>query len=614
MNIQIQATSLVFIILLIIFYKVQPKLGLYSERLYLHVLITCMITLIFDITSIIVIIYRDSIYMLLVEFICKAYLVCLILNGFYAFYYALSDISYPNRLKLRIVTASVMILMSVVVCILPIDYYSDGSATYTLGPAVLSTYGFTLFFIILTMIFCLTQKKRINTIRRKAILWWMGIWVAFATIQFLNNSFLIVGLGCAVGSVILFFFLENPDSYIDKNLGCFNSNALTRYLDHIIEIKKSCPIIILNFNNEEKKDASNGMEFMRWIIEKGGSEKDVRIFKNIHSELWMIFDSMHDYTLYRSLVATEMEKQEKQVILVKDSNIFSSSDELTKVISYTEIEDMILLTRGIRNITIEDIIDYNAENRIKADIIEALEDDRIEIFIQPIYSTLKEHFVSGEVLARMRTKDNLIVPPGIFIPVAERSGLIKEIGERVFRKACKFISESNLQSYGIDYLEVNLAVEHGESEELLDSFVSIMKEYSINPKMLNLEITETGSIRNRERFMKNMEKFRALGVELSLDDFGSGESNLDYIIQMPVSIVKFDKQMIDEYNRNVRAKFVVHHITDMAHEMGLMIVAEGVETKDQLDEMRRIGIDFIQGYYFSKPVPTGDFLTFISAQ
>lgn len=613
MNIQIQATSLVFIILLIIFYKVQPKLGLYSEHLYFHMLILCAITLVFDVTSIIVIVHRGLVYFRLVELICKTYLICLILNGFYAFYYSLSDLPSESRKKARIVSITIITIIAIVVYLLPIDYYYDGESTYTLGPAVLSTYFFALFFILLTITFCIIKRGVINPVRAKAIIAWMGIWIIFALVQFLNNSFLIVGLGCAVGSVILFFFLENPDSNIDKNLGCFNSNALLQYLTVILDEKKPKNIIVLNFNNYEKKDVNNSTVFMRWLIEMANSSKNIRIFKNIHSEIWLIFDNSEDYNDYKEFIIKELSGMEKQIILVPDSEIFSSADELMKVIQYTEIEDKILLTRGIRNITIEDILDYNTENKIKNDIVDALEEDRIVIYIQPIFSTEAKRFVSGEVLVRMRTKDGVIVPPGVFIPVAERNGLIKMIGEVVFRKTCHFISNYKIRDYGIEYLEVNMAIAQAESDELVSLFTSIMNEYSIDPTMLNLEITETGSIRNRDRFMENLALIRSLGIELSLDDFGSGESNLDYIIQMPVSIVKFDKQMIDEFAISQKARFVVHHITNMAHEMGLKIVAEGIETSAQYREMKNIGIDYIQGYFFSKPIPAKEFLGIVSS-
>lgn len=129
--------------------------------------------------------------------------------------------------------------------------------------------------------------------------------------------------------------------------------------------------------------------------------------------------------------------------------------------------------------------------------------------------------------------------------------------------------------------------------------------------MINLEITETASILARKILVENMQILIRQGVSFSLDDFGNGQSNLNYIVDMPVSIVKFDRDMSQAYFENKKAKFVMEAAMQMIHDMKLKIVSEGIETREQMETITELGIDYIQGYYFSKPIPEKEFLKFI---
>lgn len=141
--------------------------------------------------------------------------------------------------------------------------------------------------------------------------------------------------------------------------------------------------------------------------------------------------------------------------------------------------------------------------------------------------------------------------------------------------------------------------------------MQIMKKYDVDPSMINLEITETASILTRQTLVENMQILIEHGVSFSLDDFGNGQSNLNYIVDMPVSIVKFDRDMSQAYFENKKAKFVMEAAMRMIHDMKLRIVSEGIETKEQMETIAELGIDYIQGYYFSRPIREDEFFDFI---
>ena len=241
----------------------------------------------------------------------------------------------------------------------------------------------------------------------------------------------------------------------------------------------------------------------------------------------------------------------------------------------------------------------------------AIKDDRIEVFYQPIYSTKQHKFTSAEALVRVHGEDGNIIPPGKFIDVVEKSNLILKIGQIVFRKVCKFISEHNMNELGLEYIEVNLSVVQCAYQSLALDYIKIMQEYNIDTKYINLEITESASIDSKQILLGNMNKLINHGITFSLDDFGTGQSNLNYIMEMPVNIVKFDKSMTSAYFENNKSQYIMDAAMHMIKGLKLKIVAEGIETEEQFNIMSKLGIDYIQGYYFSKPLSEKDFTKFV---
>ena len=245
---------------------------------------------------------------------------------------------------------------------------------------------------------------------------------------------------------------------------------------------------------------------------------------------------------------------------------------------------------------------------------EAMEKDRIEIYYQPIFSTEGKKCVSAEALVRMCDTEGKIVPPGKFIPIAETNGMILQLGKLIFDKVCRFCVEQHIEQYGLEYIEVNLSVAQCGYGNLAKEYISIMEKYRVNPGFINLEITESASLEEKETLLHNMNLLMDYGVRFSLDDFGTGQSNLNYIVDMPVDIVKFDRQMINAYFENKKAKYVMDAAMHMIQGMKLKIVSEGIEEEKQYETMENLGIDYIQGFYFSKPLPEKEFLVFLQKQ
>lgn len=618
MNIQVQMCGMIILIVLAVFYKSNRTLRLYSESLFFRVMIFAMVSLSLDILSLVAIAYRYMLPVLLVELICKSYIISLIWVGMSATVYVLTDIlsepTHKKVIKAMIICTSIQ---GLIVYMLPIYIYETTEEVYTYGPAVLCVYAFAVMYVVATLVILFVFHNRVSRRREFAVGLWMTIWIIAAVIQFLNNELLLVGFATAVGVLILLVIMENPESNLDRSLGCFNSYALSEYVKELFKNKQKFSVLSLSFGNvsllEEHREYAE--EILRGMLHVVNKRRKVMSFKNTNSDI--LFISEDGDSLYRTgldILAyfTKDGEWHKEIrlALVKKCDSFANTEELFGFLTFLHNE---YINEKERVLPVgESIIEkYKKQFVIEQKITEALQDNRVEVFLQPIYDNEEKCFTSAEALVRIREKDGSLLSPGIFIPVAEESGQILELGEQVFEKVCNFLKNSEAVALGLRFVEVNLSVIQCERIDLADRLIAIAERYNISPSLINLEITETASISARATLLTNMKKLLEYGFRFSLDDFGKGESNLMYVVEMPVSIVKLDYDMIKAFFNSSKAKFVVRAVVGMAHGMGLKLVAEGVENQEELDGICQEGIDYIQGYYYARPMPISVFLKFI---
>ena len=258
-----------------------------------------------------------------------------------------------------------------------------------------------------------------------------------------------------------------------------------------------------------------------------------------------------------------------------------------------------------------DLHNMRKEKAIEKALEEALRLDTMEVFFQPIYNTVKKCYTSAEALVRLRDDRLGNISPEIFIPLAEKTGNIVKLGNMVFEKVCRMIREENLADTTIEYIEVNVSVVQCMQADFVENILSIMEKYDIKPEQINLEITETAEINSINVLKENVERLSEKGITFSLDDYGSGYSTLGYIHQFPFSLIKLDKFMVWDAFENERGKITLKHTVGMIKDLKLHIVAEGVETKEQQKRLSDMGVDYLQGWYYSKAIPEKDFIALI---
>ena len=402
---QFQISGLAILILLFIFYKSHRPLRLYKEKVFYEAMCTIIISLILDIASLFFINLRDVVPILLVNFVCKTYIISLIWDARVTLSYVLTDLfSQKKHKKVANIMMLVCLIQSAIIYMLPIHIYDENGAVYTYGAADNIVYVFSILYILTTIAVIIILYKRLNPRRAFAVILWMIIWIISAGMQFLNHELLIVGFASAMGVLILFVIMENPEANLDRELGCFNSYAMARYITQLMQSKQEFSVLELTFEHSDVfKEAKCSVDYvMRQILHKVKPYKDVLVFKK--RNIGFIFVCVQKQRLEAvgneiSTFLSNMDSVHEGVTLIlsNQTDSFESMDNLLDFLSYVRSEHAD--KRGQLFCVNDSIVEkYTEQQLIEEEIENALKEDRVEVFLQPIYSNHKKRFTSAEAL------------------------------------------------------------------------------------------------------------------------------------------------------------------------------------------------------------------------
>jgi len=247
------------------------------------------------------------------------------------------------------------------------------------------------------------------------------------------------------------------------------------------------------------------------------------------------------------------------------------------------------------------------EQMIARDMEFALQSKQFSIFVQPIYDTLLGKVVSAEALVRWQHPLKGLISPARFIPVFERNGFIVRLDRYVWEEVCKMMVQLRETTGMVIPVSVNVSRLNLYNLDLLDFLMGLVKKYQLSPELLHLEITETAYTRNPQQLVDEVNMFRQNGFKIFMDDFGNGYSSLNMLKDLPVDTLKIDLGFVQNVEFSGRAGIIMKSVVDMADQLGMEVVVEGVENQAQLNFVRSVGCRVIQGYYYSKPLPADEF-------
>ena len=250
------------------------------------------------------------------------------------------------------------------------------------------------------------------------------------------------------------------------------------------------------------------------------------------------------------------------------------------------------------------------EQMIERDMERALREDQFLIYIQPKYDVATEVIVGGEVLVRWLHPEHGLIPPVKFIDLFERNGFIRKLDYRVWEKCCQYIAEMKQRGIPMIPLSFNMSRIHFYSFESILHLAELLGRYDLDPRDVELEITESLCAEDPDTLFDKCRQLQAMGFRIAMDDFGSGYSSLSALKGIPIDTLKMDLRFLagdDAADQSDRGHSILRAIIELAHTIGLDVVVEGLETREQRDFIREIGSCAAQGYYYARPMPTADF-------
>ena len=614
--------SLLVLAVLLVFYFLRPRLPNRLNKAFLVLIITDIATVLADVLATSADIHYQSLSVSLVSFLNLLYFAAFIARSlaFFRLIIVLLKLDHSGYSGKKYLMYLVFLVSEVIVLSSPLTgaVYSVDSAGYHRGPLydVLAVNSF--FFQIMGIILLVRFRRRVRRSTLISGLAYHAILIAGSTARILFPQYLIMNVFCLLAILVIFLSFQNPDLYITDRGPAFNTRAFTDWLDDPLHRKgkRILGFAIRNYNDERSMYGGTQMDqglnliimylvkqfpqFLLFYLRGGNfafAGADGADWEEIRRAITERFRSpwqAEGVDLYLSVTYVE----------IPLSGRTDTADRIVNTLIYAL--DEAGESRDIEQtlMTEETLEEINRQIEVKRWLDKALENDAVEVFLQPIVESGTNRAVAAEALARIRDDDGKLIAPGLFIPVAEKNGSINMLGEQVLRKVCAFIRTHSLQDSGFRWINVNLSPIQCMHSNLPGLCSSILKEYGVPASQIHLEITEESMI-NYVKQEQQIEDLLDIGFQISLDDYGSGFSNLHQVKKFSFSNIKLDMNIVWDYIRDRDA--LLPALVQAFRQMGFSITAEGIETREMAEAMARIGCDYLQGYYFSKPLPMDEF-------
>ncbi len=625
LNIYFQVCGVVILLLIMVMFSKRSVLDIPSFTAYRNLLISVFVCVCLDIESIFALNMADYEKSIFTAVVCRLYLISIAIVAYFILKYTICQMEdqikhiKPTLWIVRIIIVAYMLLS----LFMPVLYHVERNGIYTYGAYVILTYFVAVLIVAICIVYLVSLWRHMKSEKSRSVAFVLFCLCMATAIQFFNNELLLISFSLSVAMMYMYIYLENPNDYIDKVSGIFNLDAADIFLNNRLEKNDHINFITIEITG------------IKFINETFGSELGNELLKTVGQFL----ASINDTFAFRmsgavfSVAFFGSEKKFNQIVhtieqrfkenfsildidtvlpvrycIFKHNNIKLSIPEKIELIRYFMNDKKIKETDGKIIIDETAIQERFNKQKIEKALNDAINNGEVIVNYQPIYNNKLDKFTSAEALMRIKDKDGKFIPPDIFIPIAEKNGLIIKLGMNLFEQVCELIQKNDLQNTSLKYIEVNLSVIQCMQQDLADKLLMTMKKYDVPPSFINFEITETAASNSESTLLSNMKKLLGENSSFSLDDYGSGYSNINYVLDLPISLIKYDKNMIWSYFDNEKGRVILNYTVNMTKELNLKSLAEGVETKEQCEQIKQLGIEYTQGFYFSKPLPPDEFV------
>ena len=513
-------------------------------------------------------------------------------------------------------------------------FYIDKSGNYIRGNVMFTVlYIIAGYYALLSVISIWMNRKKFKQNGNLVVLLsFFIVSIIGLAIQTIWPNVLIEWFCVSLAAIVFSYNSQRIEDYVNKETGLYNRNALPVILKKQFDSREPFAVIVLFIDDvgylsqyfgikqreELLKEIANsikGMFYKQKIFSiapgriaicfkdynEGALQRNIGQIKTLFSQRWIIGDV--------EKIALKLYTRICYMVCPKNAN---STDELEEIIEF--IADDPQFKQEIINVDEIDWVVRKRNQKIKDELIKGVRGgNRFQVYYQPIYSIKECSLIGAEALCRLQDDDGNYISPDEFIPLAERNGTIFKIGQRVLESVCKMVSSvRNPADFGIRKIHINLSVCQSMQDIMADTILTYLKNYKIMPSLLSIEITENSFEYLPEIFTRNIKRLADAGVEVVMDDYGIGYSNLNYLLDMPFKMVKIDRNIVWTAIADKNHELALNSTISMIKDFGIPVLASGIETKEQAIKMSSMGCDYLQGFYFGKPVPEKEFLNMMS--
>ena len=511
-------------------------------------------------------------------------------------------------------------------------FYFDQNMNYCRGEQIYILYACSFFYLACGLIHVLRYRRLFTVIKFIALLSLFPLTSSAILIQLLLPHMMVEVFATVIALLFAIITVQRPEENVHPVLGVSNLHAHVFEMQRSFHNQKRFDMIFVRVRNHFSTLTILGYDVAQQLLLEVTGEMQ-KICKKNKATVDFYYLENGNFALVLSenrnlrkteQVAREINEKLKENIQIDNYTLALQaqvcvihcpedfSDYQTLSSFETTFPNMIF--SSVEVIMASKIIfqnDFRMQSELGSIISRALTNKSFEVYYQPIYSVERKCFVSAEALIRLKDEQYGFVPPGLFIPASEKNGTIYQIGEYVFEEVCRFINSADFQRLGFECIEINLSVAQCMQPDLAKRLIQIAKENKITPSLINLEITETAVENSKEIMLKNLKDLEEAGFRFSLDDYGTGYSNIQRIATLPLDIVKLDKSFADKLEQN-DMQIILSNTVRMLKDLNLRIIVEGVETVEQLQFLTELNCDYIQGFYFSRPLPKEQFVSFVN--
>lgn len=497
---------------------------------------------------------------------------------------------------------------------------------YSEGPLYIGMYLYAGVYVLLTAADSIVHYRKLGKQKFLVICELLAIMALCVAYQYTVTYTLTTGLGIGLGLTVLYLNICNPNQYIDSMTDVFDNRYFREWVQSQLRRGREFHIVAVEMHRMKVINKIFGNSFgdrvlMRVAEKMQEISGNYQVFRLNGNRMMIVTDSLAEYERIRKETVTyfkqDLEIEGEKISFpvnvcgIPNANERKECDELIGYMDYlislsTERERTTLIQGDWQTLQ-----NFWYTKEIEQYLAIAVKNNLFEVYYQPIYSIKEERFVALEVLSRLRHPTLGLVSSDVFIQIAEKNGLISQIGSLQLGKVCRFLKDHPELLTMIRNVKFNMSPAEILQEDYSKKMLETINSCQLPADFFQMEITETIATEYSENVYRVVDELVEAGVKLCLDDFGSGYANLNTVLRLPFTEIKLDRSLLNGIFVSENMADFYRSIVDVLKNMGYKTVAEGVENQREVELVSAWGVDCIQGYYFSKPLPEKEALEFL---